>query len=120
MKLPWSAGRMPRLNGYRSAVVVAVALACIVVAGSSLVWFGHRAWTASVPQFTPSCSWPLRVHGKATPEQAGLATATFTPSQMASTYVLLTIDYSDGASEKTGLMNMIAMGGSSAWRMAGT
>lgn len=163
MKLPWSAGRVPTFDGYRRAAVVAVALACIVLAGSGFVWFGHRAWMAFVPQLTPSCSRPVRVHGKATREQAGLvrcylqatadhdaiglnvlagkgpfarignasfahsadaraglATATFTPSQMASTYVLLTIDYADGASEKTGLMNMIALGGSSAWRMTGT
>jgi hypothetical protein len=50
--------------------------------------------------------------------RAGLATAAFTPSPVDSTYVLLTITYADGARERTGLMNMIAMGGSSAWRMS--
>jgi hypothetical protein len=49
--------------------------------------------------------------------RAGLATATFTPSPVDDTYVLLTITYADGASENTGILNMIAMGGPSSWRM---
>ncbi len=49
--------------------------------------------------------------------RAGLATATFTPSPVDDTYVLLTIMYADGVSEKTGIQNMIAMGGPSSWRV---
>jgi hypothetical protein len=49
--------------------------------------------------------------------RAGLATATFTPSPVDDTYVLLTIAFADGRSEKTGIMNMTAMGGPSAWRV---
>ena len=160
MKLAWPVKRMPRLDGYRPAAL-GIVLACIVLAGSGFVWFGHRSWMAFVPQFTPSCSWPLRVQGKVTGEQAGLArcyvqaladrdtvglyalsvrakgdhitqadlthsadartglaTAVFTPSPVDSTYVLLTIRFADGRTESTGLMNMIAMGGFSAWRMS--
>jgi hypothetical protein len=49
--------------------------------------------------------------------RAGLATATFTPSPVDDTYVLLTITYANGVSEKTGILNMIAMGDPSAWRI---
>src|SRR6266567_3387714 len=66
--MPGRARAMSMLRGYRPAV----AAACIVLAGAGFVWFGHRSWTAWVPQFTPSCSWPLRVLGEATSEQAGL------------------------------------------------
>lgn len=50
--------------------------------------------------------------------RAGLATATFTPSPVDSTYVLLAIRYANGARENTGLINMAAMGDSSVWRMS--
>lgn len=49
--------------------------------------------------------------------RAGQATATFTPSPVDDTYVLLTIKYADDVSERTGIMDMIAMGGPSSWRM---
>jgi hypothetical protein len=49
--------------------------------------------------------------------RAGRATATFTPSPVDDTYVLLTITFANGSSEKTGIQNMIAMGGPSAWRV---
>jgi hypothetical protein len=49
--------------------------------------------------------------------RAGLATAVFTPSPVDDTYVLLTITYVNGVSEKTGILNMIAMGDPSSWRM---
>ena len=49
--------------------------------------------------------------------RAGLATATFTPSPDDTTVVLLTITYAGGATEKTAIQNMIAMGGPSVWRM---
>ena len=49
--------------------------------------------------------------------RAGLATATFTPSEVDSTYVLLAITYADGARESTGIIDMIAMGGPSGWRI---
>lgn len=49
--------------------------------------------------------------------RAGLATATFTPSPVDDTYILLAITYANGVSEKTGILNMIAMGDSSSWRL---
>jgi hypothetical protein len=49
--------------------------------------------------------------------RAGLAAATFTPSPVDSTYVLVAIKYANGTIENTGMLNMIAMGGPSTWRM---
>lgn len=49
--------------------------------------------------------------------RAGLAAATFTPSPVDSTYVLVAIKYANGTTENTGMLNMIAMGGPSTWRM---
>ena len=50
--------------------------------------------------------------------RAGLATATFTPNQVDPTSAFVTITYADGVQEKdAGMMNMIAMGGPSGWRM---
>jgi hypothetical protein len=133
-----------------------------IVAGVALGWGGHAAWNAIETAGTPTCSWPLRVEGTASPAQAGLvrcylraladsdsaglsavsedtphagitevdlahaadaraglATATFTPSLVDSEYVLLTITYADRAQEKTGIINMVAMGGASGWRIDG-
>jgi hypothetical protein len=140
------------------AAVVIVA----IVAGAGLGWGGHAAWNAVETAGTPTCSWPLRVEGTASPAQAGLvrcylralagrdtagltavasdiprvgitevdlahaadaraglATATFTPSPVDSDYVLLTITYADRTQEKTGIVNMVAMGGASGWRIDG-
>jgi hypothetical protein len=49
--------------------------------------------------------------------RAGLATATFTPNPSDSAFAVLTILYADGAQARLGLQNMIAMGGSSVWRL---
>lgn len=49
--------------------------------------------------------------------RAGVATATFTPNPSDSTDVEVTIKFADGTVEDTGMMNMIAMGGHSQWRM---
>jgi len=49
--------------------------------------------------------------------RAGLATATFTPSPVDSSFVLLAIVYANGVREDTGIINMISMGQSSDWRM---
>lgn len=49
--------------------------------------------------------------------RAGLATATFTPSPIDTTSAFVTIAYADGIRENAGMMNMIAMGGPSGWRM---
>lgn len=49
--------------------------------------------------------------------RAGLATATFTPSPVDTSFWLVTIRYADGTTEETSMMNMIAMGGPSGWRM---
>lgn len=49
--------------------------------------------------------------------RAGLATATVTPSPVDTTGVSVTITYADGVRQNAGMMNMIAMGGPSGWRM---
>jgi len=49
--------------------------------------------------------------------RAGLATATFTPNPSDSTYLYLTVRFADGTIEHTGMLNMVAMGGDSQWRM---
>ena len=49
--------------------------------------------------------------------RSGLATATFTPNPSDPTNALLTITYADGAGDRLGLQNLIAMGGPSVWRM---
>jgi hypothetical protein len=49
--------------------------------------------------------------------QAGVATATFTPNPSDSTYAYVTIRFADGTVEDAGMLNMIAMGGHSQWRM---
>jgi hypothetical protein len=144
---------MPEPGPRRSAVTTTIIAACISLAGAGAVW-------AAAENHATSCSWPLRVRGRATAEQArlvrcylrglaghdaaqlmavaadipavritkadlaysagarsGLATATFTPSPVDDTYVLLTITYANGVRENTGILNMVAMGGPSYWRM---
>jgi hypothetical protein len=49
--------------------------------------------------------------------RAGLATAAFTPNPEDTTSAFVTITYPDGARENVSMMNMIAMGGPSGWRM---
>ncbi len=49
--------------------------------------------------------------------RAGRATATFTSNPSDSTFCDVTITYADGSTENTSMMNMIAMGGPSGWRM---
>jgi len=49
--------------------------------------------------------------------RAGLATATFTPSPIDTSSAFVTITYADGVQENATMMNMIAMGGPSGWRM---
>jgi hypothetical protein len=49
--------------------------------------------------------------------RAGLATATFDGSPVDTSICGVTITYANGATENTGMMNMIAMGGPSGWRM---
>lgn len=49
--------------------------------------------------------------------RAGRATATFTPNSSDPTSALLTITYADGARSRLGILNMIAMGGPSVWRL---
>jgi hypothetical protein len=60
---------MPKPHLPRSAVTWAV---CVIVAAAGTVWAGHAAWAAFKSRNTPSCSWPLRIHGKPTAAQAGL------------------------------------------------
>jgi len=49
--------------------------------------------------------------------RAGLATAALTPNPSDDTFYGVTITYADGTMESTSMLNMIAMGGSSGWRM---
>jgi hypothetical protein len=49
--------------------------------------------------------------------RAGLATATFTPNPNDTTSASVRITYADGVQENASMMNMIAMGGPSGWRM---
>jgi len=49
--------------------------------------------------------------------RSGLATATFLPADVDVAYVPLIIRYADGASDRLGLQNLIAMGGPSVWRI---
>jgi len=49
--------------------------------------------------------------------RAGLAAVTFLPADTDVAYVPVIITYADGASDRLGIQNMIAMGGPSAWRM---
>lgn len=64
---------------------------------------------------------PVRITGAdlaySADARAGPATATFTPNPADGTSCKVTITYADGATENTSIMNMIAMGGPSAWRM---
>jgi hypothetical protein len=65
---------------------------------------------------------PPRITGadfRYTPDaRGGVASAKFTPSPVDSTFVILTIKFADGVVDETGMLNMIAMGGPSTWRMA--
>jgi hypothetical protein len=49
--------------------------------------------------------------------RAGVASVSLKPSPVDSTYVLVTIRYADGVTEGAGMLNMIAMGGPSTWRV---
>lgn len=49
--------------------------------------------------------------------RAGLATAAFTPNPEDTTSAFVTITYADGVRENASMMDMIAMGGPSGWRM---
>lgn len=49
--------------------------------------------------------------------RSGLATATFLPADVDVAYMPLIIRYADGARDRLGLENLIAMGGPSVWRM---
>ena len=51
----------------RSRLAEAIWPACIVLAAAGVAWGGYT-WVNR----TPSCSWPLRVRGTATSQQAGL------------------------------------------------
>ena len=49
--------------------------------------------------------------------RSGLATATFLPADVDVAYIPLIIRYADGARDRLGIENLIAMGGPSTWRM---
>jgi hypothetical protein len=50
--------------------------------------------------------------------RAGLATVAVTPSPEDTTYAFVIITYADGVRQNASMMNMIAMGGPSGWRMS--
>jgi hypothetical protein len=155
-----ASARVARLAGHRLRRSAVAWAAVIFVAGAGLTWAGRAVWEAIQTWGTPTCSWPLQVHGTASPAQdglvrcylralagrdtaglmavaadippvritsadltysadarAGLATATFTPNQSDTTSAFVIITYADGVQQNVGLMNMIAMGGPSGWRM---
>jgi hypothetical protein len=45
---------------------------CAALAAAGLAWAGYAAAAKAEGWNAPSCAWPLRVHGTATGEQAGL------------------------------------------------
>jgi hypothetical protein len=49
--------------------------------------------------------------------RAGLATVTFLPATVDVAYIPVSIAYADGATERTALQNLEAMGGPSTWRV---
>jgi hypothetical protein len=64
---------------------------------------------------------PVRITGAdlrySADARAGLATAAFTPNPEDPTSAFVIITYADGIRENAGMLNMVAMGGSSGWRM---
>jgi hypothetical protein len=97
---------------------ISLAVAAVVTAGA--VWAGYAAWAAFQGRNSPSCSWPLRIRGTATSEQSGVVRCYLQALAKRDTTglrVLLTITFANGISEKTGIQDMIAMGGPSAWRV---
>lgn len=86
---------------------------CYLRALASQDTAGLMAVAADIP--------PVRITGAdlrySADARAGLATATFTPSPIDTTSAFVTIAYADGVQENAGMMNMIAMGGPSGWRM---
>jgi hypothetical protein len=56
----------------RHPAAAAIKIAAIILVSAGAVWAGHSAWAALQSQGTPSCSWPVRIQGKAVTGQAGL------------------------------------------------
>jgi hypothetical protein len=50
--------------------------------------------------------------------RTGRATATFLPALVDTAFIQVIITYADGATDRLGIQNMVAMGGPSVWRMA--
>ncbi len=74
----------PALHQVRARRVVLASL-CIVVCASFGIVAGH--WYLNRAS-TPSCSWPMRVHGSATPQQIGLVRCYLKDLSMRDTQVL--------------------------------
>ncbi len=69
-EVPRQARQKRALLGRTHAVItVAGVVLVLLAAGGYLVW---RETSGGLPTSVPSCSWPLRVRGPATGEQAGL------------------------------------------------
>jgi hypothetical protein len=64
---------------------------------------------------------PVRITGAdlaySADARAGLATAAFTQSPVDATSAFVIITYADGVRQNASMMNMVAMGGPSGWRM---
>ena len=86
---------------------------CYLRALASRDTAGLMAVTADIP--------PVRITSAdltySADARAGLATAAFTPNPNDTTSAFVTITYADGVQEGASMMNMIAMGGPSGWRM---
>lgn len=52
--------------------VVTLKATLVILAAVGVVWAGRTAWAIYEHWGTPSCSWPMRIHGKPTPAQDGL------------------------------------------------
>lgn len=76
-----------------------------------------RAEMAAVARTIPSADITTGLFLYKPHARAGVATATFAPNPNDSTYVDVTIRFADGTVERAGMLNMIAMGGHSQWRM---
>jgi hypothetical protein len=78
---------------------------------------GDTAGLTAVAADTP----PVRITGAdlaySADARAGLATAAFTQNPVDTTSAFVIITYADGVRQNAGMMNMVAMGGPSGWRM---
>jgi hypothetical protein len=78
---------------------------------------GDRAEMKAVASYIPPTRITPALFSYSRAARSGIASVTFAPNPIDSTYVFVTIRFADGKVESAGMLNMIAMGGSSNWRM---